>query len=195
MSNPKYLYYNACIFGAGKPIYKPLIFNDIRSQPIINEAEKYKVSIISGTIPTAYIPIRVMEIEPAPNTDINKTIYQIKMEYKGDEYIRNIMWDPEINTIERPDDVPPFVQLQGEINTKYWLYYALRSFSHFADIINNTLNLLFNDVKTAHPGITSTSPPLFKYENQIYNIYCPLNFINDNIKIYFDLRERWHYYH
>ena len=39
MSNPEYLYYNACIFGAGDAVYKTLTYEDIRSQPILMDAE------------------------------------------------------------------------------------------------------------------------------------------------------------
>lgn len=194
MSIPDYLYYNACIFGSGSAVYKTLTYEDIRSQPVLMDAENYRVSIISASIPTSFIPIRVMEIEPAPNTNINKTIYKIKMEYKGVEYIKNIIWTTELDIVIRPQDIPPSVPTSGEVNTQYWLYYALRTFSHFALLINNTLNSLFLDVKTANPAILSTSPPSFEYENEYFNIYVPLNFINDNIKIFFDYRLTMFFY-
>jgi hypothetical protein len=187
--NADLVYYDACIFGGSVAGWKPMIFTDTRTDPLIFNTGLYKMSIVQATIPTSYIPIRVMEIEQGDNTDINKTIYKIRLK-RGDITVeKNIIWNTEININERPMEVPNRVYKGGIVDTQFYTYYALRCFQHMAMLINETLTELFNELTGFDPSIMATTPPYWVYDSisGLFKIYVQMDYINDNIDMAFNI--------
>jgi hypothetical protein len=187
--NADYIYYDACIFGGSVAGWRPMVFSDTRTDALLLNTGLYKMSIIQATIPTSYIPIRVMEIEQGDNTNINKTIYKIRLK-KGDISIeKNIIWVTEINTNERPQEVPQVVYKGGLVDTRFYTYYSLRCYQHMATLINTTLNELFEELKILDPSIISDLPPYWVYDSEsgLFKIYLKIDFLNDEIDMAFNI--------
>ncbi|CAN0242263.1 unnamed protein product [Ectocarpus fasciculatus] len=144
---PELIYYDIQInnFQSTGTTSEPMRFSEMRNNPIIKNASDYMLSIVRFQLDTYSLPTFIADIEPAPNTDPNKMIETITLEYTdGDVTVGplNLTWVPTNAHLEIPGSPQPL----QETNTEY--YYG-NSFRHYSDIINTTLESLTTDLKTS----------------------------------------------
>lgn len=120
-----------------------LKFSETRNNNLIEDASKYKMSVLRFELDSYSLPTFVANIVVFPNTDINKMIESITLEYEGNNSIveENLTWIPTNTHISLPHAPNP---LQEESE-----YYYGNSYRHYCDIINNTFDNLTIALKTA----------------------------------------------
>ncbi len=157
------------------PPATPAQFFEVRSDSIISgKPSDYTLSIVRASIPTATIPIKVIEIIQAPtNTDINKTVYSITLSWNGFDSQQNIIWISQSAVAQVPQDTIS----TSHVNAKYVEYYSLFSVQHFINLINTAFAAAAAELLADHTAPT-THPP-FLYLDPISNrisLYADANY-------------------
>jgi hypothetical protein len=186
VQDPDYVYYNADIInnrtddsltaGGLSVLPDPQIrFNETRDYPLIRDASKYHFSIIRFTMNGANrdLPLFIPIIQTG-QSDVNLTTYAMAIPFQqsyttnlGNITInalptpRYIQYTPETqNLLLAPIPRPPTVE-QDITSRYYWVY----TYGWWIDIVNNTLELAFQDTFaafqsawSAYPGLTTPFP-------------------------------------
>jgi len=137
-------------------------FNEARSQPYINCASDYYMSVIRFNIDTPEIPILI--VQPYQKwTQINKLVYQIAIQTGGTDYKvggviwkRNIDWVPEDSSAVAPVGSVP-------VNYTDYPYYYCYTPEYFINLVNKTIALLFTDA-----GLTQKPPFISIVDGYLY---------------------------
>lgn len=119
----------------------PALYNiETRTQPILEDMENYKMSVVSFRVPGEDIPIFVF------NANGRQWIISLVIDVMGipQQFSSMLTWVPE-------SDLP----------TTSPSYYYCYSYYHFLKILNTSFANAFAALKLAHPTITSTQPPKF----------------------------------
>ena len=145
---PELIYYDIQMnnFQSTGTTSQPMRFSETRNNPIIKNAGEYLLSIVRFQLDTYSLPTFIADIEPFPNTDPNKMIETITLEYNDGSITTegplHLSWIPTNAHIT----VPAAPQPLQETNTEY--YYG-NSFRHYCDLINNAFESLTTDLKTS----------------------------------------------
>lgn len=187
----EYTYYdvviphNDFIQNSGSPT--PANFFQVRAEPLFSgKPSDYNMSIVRFTVPTQIIPIQIFPVRPVPNTLINLSPYSVTLKFGAFTRQEYIIWNPEDLTAP----VPPSPNLSlNYINSKYWQYYALYSYQHFARLINTALAAA--TVAIIGDGAPATGPPFITYSGitNLFTLNAPAAFLNTAatpIEIYFN---------
>lgn len=190
------IYYDAILFGGLlSDTTRTATYKDTRTQNILEKQQNWRMSIVSMSIPTTYIPIRVVEIEKTltynPAQLVNMTVYRLSLEYNGLIYEAPLMWIPQ--TIENWFDrieVPNVVEQKNILDVAHFSYYSLRNINHFVYILNNALNTAYTEMKTANPGMDANAPPFFIFNGStsLFTIYVPKSYLTDGVQITFNYK-------
>jgi len=123
---------------------QPMRFSETRNNPIIKNAGDYQLSIVRFQLDTYSLPTFIANIEPFPNTNPNKMIESITLEYSvGSVFATtNLTWIPTNIHIPVPSAPSPLQDATTE-------YYYGNSFRHYCDIINNCFETLTTQLKTS----------------------------------------------
>lgn len=161
--NPDFLYYNISIphndlIGPnGEPT--PAVFSEHRTNAILYKADEYYMSVIRFSVPSNLLPLTRFPVQPAPNTDINLSLYSVTLEdvTSGDEYQTFLRYVPH-NLNINPPLLPPATNIQFiQSAPYYWVY----SVEHMLQMINTAFTTSFNALNAAHPvnfGTTGYAP-------------------------------------
>ena len=164
------VYYNVNIpnnnYLIDSPAALPAEFRETRSSSVITgRPSDYQLAIVRAKVPTTNIPLKIMEILPAPgNSDINKTAYSVTLSWSTFVSQQNIIWVPQnVNAT-----VPNNTISTCLVNPNYMFYYSLLTVQHFLNLINAAFAAAAADLVTH--GAPATNPPFLYYnvsENRI----------------------------
>lgn len=182
MSNyPDRKYYNVVIAyneKSNQPSYAT--FKNVFNQSFLDDPSKYYMSIIRFQIPTSSIPILIPEIENFPNTDVNKTVYEIELTYNGySSGITNVIYETSnLNSQPRPITA---LQPNPMINPSG--YYFIYDYRSFLDMVNKTFSIAYNNlnlelIANGQPPLIS-NPPYFTYNpvTYLFSLHCPQEYL------------------
>lgn len=169
--NPDRKYYNISIANnENNSTYTYATYKENLNQQLLSNPSDYYLTILRFQIPTADIPILIPEIEAWPNTDVNKTVYNVTLEYRSGAttytatapviYIPNV---PPSYAIPRPitaDDPNP---MKNPSN-----YYFIFNYRDFIDMVNNAFIAAFTDLSGQIALPPGTNPPFITYNGQTY---------------------------
>jgi hypothetical protein len=164
---PKQIYYDIQLnnFESLGNASLPLRFSETRNNPIIKNSQDYSLSIVRFQLDTYSLPSYIADIEPFPNTDVNKMIETISMEYETSGGISgagptNLIWKSTNLHVKAPSKPAPLQESQTE-------YYYGNSFRHYCDIVNNCFITLTNELKTnGGVALNDLLPPLLIWNEQ-----------------------------
>jgi len=142
----------------------PLVFNETRSIPYINNPSKYYMSVISFEMDTQSVPTFICEPIPKAN-DINATIYYVTITDANNVPIvnghQNVKWIPEdLSAPVPPSPVPD--------NFNEYPYYFGYTYSYFIELVNKAIAAA---VVGHIPAINH--PPFLQLENGIVSLVAP----------------------
>lgn len=149
ISKPRQVYYDIQInnFQSAGANSQQLRFSETRNAPLIMNSGDYAMSIVRFQLDTYSLPSFIASIEPSPNTDPNKMIETITLEYEdGSGNITstsplNLVWVPTNQHLPVPSAPSPLQDANSE-------YYYGNSFRHYCDLVNNCLASLTTSLKT-----------------------------------------------
>jgi hypothetical protein len=170
------------------PTAIPATFFEVRSTSVVPDPPNtYTLSIIRAKIPTTIIPLKIIEIVPAPgNTNINLTAYTVTLTWNGFTSQQNIIWIPQ----DAMAPVPPSTISDSYVNSDFAFYYSLRTVQHFIVLINTAFAAAAADLATH--GAPTANPP-FLYLNpdtKLISIYADANYNSNGptpVKIFMNL--------
>lgn len=151
-----------------------LYFNETRNNPFVLDPESYYLSIVRFSLDTNTLPVITPTIQPAPNNDVNKTIYSITLswtnpiapftEYVAQEFIEFIPQDTQASVPSPPSQNSNGLQ---NISTGY---YNIFNFQYFILLVNNTFISAYNAlnalVVAAGLVLPSTYAPVMAWDTQ-----------------------------
>lgn len=203
MSNNRYpdrFYYNIGIANnelINKPTYA--LFKNVLNQPLLYNPSLYYMVVLRFQIPTMDIPILIPEIEAWPNTNVNKTIYTVTLQYNvglvTHSATADVIYTPA-NLLVQPREITatnpnPMVDPSS--------YYFIYNYRQFINMVNTAFALAYTNLNTSVGGILASSPPYFTYNGQtlLMTLHCPdaylsslanpINiFMNDKLYSFFD---------
>jgi hypothetical protein len=194
IKKPREIYYDINLnnFESSGNKKQELRFSETRVRPIIHEAGKYSLSIVRFQLDTISLPTYICDIVPSPNTDVNKMIETVTLTYKHLTVgPLNISWIPENEHTIQPANVPGIQDAPSE-------YYYGYSFRHFCDLVNNTFNILTDqlivaiDTDSSLLDMPSLLPPMLIWneENQIAELLMQNEYYNDynvlDVQVYYN---------
>jgi hypothetical protein len=158
MSN---VYYN-WVFTNTTNFPQPVTFNDIRTDPIINNMENYELAVIKFTIPTGLLP--VIETFPTGATATSQmTGFSLTMVNSG-----------------------------GTASQQYLIYVPIDNTTDTIIYSYNTLmdmvNVAFKNAATAIGATAGGEYPFMVFDSasQLFSIYYPTIYSTTNVKIWFN---------
>lgn len=108
------------------------LFTETRNTPLLKSGSNYELSIVRFTVPATSVPLSVIQIQPYPNTDINKTIYSITLQYGASIVQEFLEWVPNNNS-PLPSALSSSSPFQQD-NTPYYYMYELQEFVNMLNI-------------------------------------------------------------
>lgn len=158
----------------------PANYFEIRGTSILPcDAEDYTISVVRFSVPSSEIPIQIVPVDTDPlNTDINKLLYTVTLEWGAFVHRKPVIWETALNYAP-----VPHTPSEGQ-EDRYAPYYYLYSVKHLLYRINLALTEAFK--KLASDGAPITAPPFFEYtgENEKIKLYVPKSYIAADVKVY-----------
>lgn len=155
------------------PVF-PAQFSYELNDAIVDNGGEYYVAVESFTVSTSNIPLFIPDIQPNlppyNNTDINKTVYSITLEYNGvtsgQIYVDFISQGP--NVYVKP--LSPFMD-------RYSTYYYVYTYTILCEMLNNALQNAWNALNGLIP-LPTTDVPFFTYdvETSLFSLTANKNF-------------------
>lgn len=202
VSSPEKLYYDIQITNLENNTSNPpvLSFIETRNNPFIYDTDQYYMSIIRFTLDTPNLPVFIPTIQPAPNTDIDLTIYSVSLEWSNpvapfqtftqQTYIR---FAPQnLSAPIPPNPTQTGTGLQYNIGQYYFVY----NYQYFIYLINTAFTTCYNALNAQVVGaglvLPSTHAPVmsFNTDNNCAIINCDLagysTSSSNYIKIFFN---------
>jgi hypothetical protein len=176
-----YKYINLTSVGqAGSTSVAQVVYNEFRSQPIVDDVSKYKLSIIRWQAFGLDLPAFIPLIDPT-QSDANKTIYNctLSLTYRSQNFTstNTVRWLPQFVDQPQPDDA----QEEQLLNSRY---YWSTTYSHFLELVNNTYLNCYNDIlaqlNAAGLPAPKTVVPYFQLENNKFVLYADSNGFGDS---------------
>jgi hypothetical protein len=169
---PKNVYYDANIVNndqLDKTKPPQLIFQDIRSTPILTYPELYEMSVVRFNLETAHsLPLWIpnIQIEQAMY-DPNLTSYSFTLTYdfNGSNYSSE-----QVFVIYIPTDLSAPIPLATSKEETHIPYYYIKSFNTIVEMFNNCLAEAFqrlnNSCSFFGVDLPSQNPPFFEWSSQ-----------------------------
>jgi hypothetical protein len=166
-SLPKNVYYDANIINNDQKGTEPpkLVFQDIRSTPILTYPHLYELSVVRFQIQTANsLPLWIPSIQfDQINFDPNLTIYSFTLEYffDGETYSSGQTYVQYI-----PSDKSQPIPTSNETHIPY---YYVKSFNAIVEMFNNALNTAFqrlaNSAGYFGVNLPTQNRPFFEWDS------------------------------
>jgi len=153
------IYYNIVMTGNPNIPLTQAIYEEIRTQPVIDNPSEYYLSVVRFSI-DGDIPIFICPVIPNPLNplDVNYTPFAITLSYGGVNYTSNLIYIP---STDAPAPQVPTSTTQDVTSTYYYIYY----YTTFVQMINNAINTAFSALILANPGLSpNVEAPYFQYE-------------------------------
>lgn len=171
--NPVHLYYDINIINndkTGVSASPPIVFNDTRSDVILQNPSEYFLSVNRFTLDTPSLPIFC----PLINTtnlfgNVNRTIYELAVSFGGLATKQSIIIPINFIPQDKTVPVPTLASVQANnIQDYYYLY----SYQYFIDLINTSIQEYFR-ADTYFNVANSTPFFTFNKETNKASIYFP----------------------
>lgn len=163
-----HIYYNISLVNndvTGTIPAPPIIFNEIRNAPYLNNPEEYFMSVIRFSLDSSTLPIFIPQAQTGQN-DPNLLVYTVTLEYD----ISGTIYQSQKNVIYIPQNVnegfpSPPVQAMDLRNEYYYIY----SYEWFIELVNTALASAYNDLNTQVTGaggnLPSKHPPYMTWNS------------------------------
>lgn len=141
-TDPYHIYYDMDIYNQNQLSEPPvqLTFQDIRSSNIVDSAGDWFLSIIRMNLTTSNsLPLMIPTVMTG-QPDPNKLIYSITLTYKTFEYQQYLYYTP----VDLSLAAPPAPTTTQDLSTEY---YFIKTYQHFADIVNTAFTNAYNGLK------------------------------------------------
>ena len=174
VSTPDLLYYDIQITNIENQNSKPpvLTFIETRNNPFIYDTNQYEMSVIRFVLDTPNLPVFIPTIQPAPNTNINLTIYSVSLQWSNpvapfqtftqQTYITYI---PQSLVAEIP---PPPTLTENGLQFNAGQYYYIYNYQYFIYLINNAFITCFNALNAQVVGaglvLPTTHAPVMSFD-------------------------------
>lgn len=125
-------------------------------ETILDRGDDYYASVINFSLPVSSIPVMFCDIEPFPNTDVDKTIYKVALEHSGAVETVNLQFtqsDFNYNPPASPTATNP------DVTRTY--YHAIYTYSRFLKMVNAALKTAFLALPSTPVGATT---PVMTYD-------------------------------
>lgn len=180
-SQPFHIYYDINMINndvSGQQNPAPIIFNESRTNPYIASPENYFASVIRFSLQTPSLPVFIPMVELG-QSDVNKTIYKVFLEFNGVKYEQVVMYQP--SNLSLP---PPMIPLTAQdISSRYYYVYTIQS---WIDMVNKALLDCFNQIPS--PPVGSKAPVFqFNVQTSLLELYTTIdydNLTNGSISLY-----------
>jgi hypothetical protein len=202
VSSPEKLYYDIQISNLENVNVKPPILSVIetRNNPFLYDTDQYYMSIIRFVLDTPNLPVFIPTIQPAPNTDINLTVYSVSLQWTNpvapfqtftqQTYIR---YAPQnLSATIPPNPTQTGTGFQYNVGG----YYNIFNYQYFIYLINTAFLTCYNalNAQVVGAGLALPSPhaPVmaFNTDNNTALINCDLagysTLSSNYIKIFFN---------
>lgn len=155
------IYYNITMTGSPNAAQSIAQFYEERTQPIINNPSDYYLSVIRFSIDGSYIPIFICPViaNPLDVNDINYTPFTVTLSAEGNDFTQNIRYFPESSGYPLP--LSPGVTGKQDISSSYYYVYT---YTRFVEMINNAIQVAFNNLIAAHPAYAITQAPYYIFD-------------------------------
>ena len=140
----------SCVNNNSNGSAKSLIFNDLRTDRILDDAGSYYVAVERFHISTINLPVIIAQIETG-QSDPNLTEYSFTMVYNGNSFQSYLQFIPQ-NVNEPVPNAPLDFQ---DMSSKY---YFVSSYKYMVGLINNTLKSAFNGLNALSTLPTNETP-------------------------------------
>jgi hypothetical protein len=160
-NDPCHVYYDMNIINNDQVGDKPppnLVFNDIRSNPILADPSQYFCSVVRFTIQTGNsLPLWIPQIQLGNHLDDpDLTVYSFTLTYDDIQTVDHFESGQQYVTFTTEDlsvDRPPTTNM-NDVNTSP--YYYVKSFKHMIDMFNTALKDAFQRLRNSagFQGIT-----------------------------------------
>jgi hypothetical protein len=168
----------------------PAIFEQTRTEAIVDNPSKYNLSVVRFTIPTVNIPIKFFPViyNPADPTAINYSAYSITLRHNNIDYIEHLTWVTQNPGAQLPNPPNPLPNAQVYNNPDYYLYYSMFSFRHFSHLINEALERAMNNIIPFLPVPTPGkiyNPPYMVFDGNsfLYTFYTSELFLEETVQL------------
>jgi len=166
-SSDDIVYYNITMTGNPSNLVTLASFYEERTQAIIDNPSDYYMSVIRFSIDGSLIPIFVCPVIPNPNeldplnpTDYNYTPFVVTLRTATASYSQNVRYSPESNITPLPK--PPTATRPQDLSTSYYYVYT---YSRFVAMVNDAIQIAFNNLVVAEPAFTDTFAPYFEFDS------------------------------
>lgn len=156
------IYYNIEMTGKSDSISTPAVFIEERTQNILDNASDYYMSVVRFSIDGSLIPIFVCPVieNPSDSNDINYTPFIVTLRTATASYSQNVRYVPESNITPLPN--PPSTQYGQDNSTSYYYVYT---YTRFIAMVNDAIQVAFENLVIAEPAFSVTSAPYFTYDS------------------------------
>ena len=174
ISTPDKIYYDIQISNIDDIDTLPPVLNFIetRNNPFLYESDKYYMSIIRFSLETPNLPVFIPTIQPAPNTDINLTIYSVTLQWSNPKNVTQIFtsqqfirYTPQSNIATLP---PNPTQTENGLQYNAGSYYNIYNYQYFIYLINNAFSSAYQELLTqitdAGLVLPSTHSPILSWD-------------------------------
>jgi hypothetical protein len=174
ISTPEKMYYDIQISNINNNDTLPPVLNFIetRNNPFLYESDKYYMSIIRFSLETPNLPVFIPTIQPAPNTDINLTIYSVSLQWTNPEDSTQIFtsqafikYIPQSNIASLP---PNPTQSANGLQYNAGNYYNIYNYQYFIFLVNNAFDEVFAELSSlvSNAGLTlpSSNVPVLSWD-------------------------------
>ena len=152
---------------------QPVYYNEMRTNPIIDDVSLYELSIVRFQLDTQLLPVFIPEIQPSPNTDSNLTIYSVTLSYTPTNTTTPIIsqaylsWSPQNKNTPVP---PPPSQTTSGLQSTSGNYYECYNYQWVAYQVYNALQTAFSRLQelvtdAGYDDLNDVQPPIFTWNN------------------------------
>ena len=168
LNDPEYVYVNLMANNynnddSGVPV--DLVFNANLTQPLLNDCSQYNIIVERFKVDTfSSIPSIIPKVLQYPNTDVNKTVYSVTLNYvKNGSSVHAVQQYLQFVPQDKTQTVPTSVSSQ--LANPYYFVYGNE---YFVNLINNTFAACFTALNTAVTAesdtLPSDLPPFLDYD-------------------------------
>jgi hypothetical protein len=168
-----------------------LTFNEIRSNPYINDPEEYYASIARFRVETTGISLPLMipqmdtdQSEVAGNESVNRLIYTVIMRYGNNQFQQAVYFEPQNVAVVAPTSITTQDNSNG--------YYNLNSYQWFVNLVNKAFENCLAGLNAMAVIGNNIRPPFLQIDpnSNILQLFGQDTYYNDSlvnyVKVYFN---------
>ena len=157
-----YIYVNLLsIAPTGPSAPVQVVYQEYRSEPIVDDASKYKLSVIRWAATGLNLPLFIPLVDTTQNNP-NVLVYKVRLSAAGTTATESVVWSPQYNA------TAPTSTVGVDFNVPY---YWANDYSWFLTRVNVALLACYNTIKAANPSLTAAAP-YFVFANNYFQLYA-----------------------